>query len=139
MRPLLRRPLGLAARRLALGVAVIALPAVSGCANRPTFDEVEGVPDSQRWSYFEGTPAEVATVLRDLLTLNGYTVDAVGTAPGGRHYVRVTSSPPGADFTEVVVEPTEVREFRARAQTIPPGNRLPRDLEMAVSVRLPGE
>jgi hypothetical protein len=135
MRPLLRRRPGLAA---ALGVA-LPLVVLAGCANRPTFDEVEGVPDALHWSYFEGTPAQVADVLRDLLTLDGYTVEGVGTGGGGTHYVRVSASPPGADIAEVVIEPTRVRDFRARAQTVPQGRRLPRDLEMAVSVRLPGD
>src|SRR5690606_27456549 len=103
------------------------------------FDEVEGVPDALHWSYFDGAPAQVADALRDVLAASGYTVDAVGTGEGGRHYVRVTSSPPGVDFSEVMIEPAAVRDFRARAQTVPLGRRLPRDLEMAVSVRLPAQ
>ena len=119
---------------------LLALPfALAACAAGATFDEVEGVPDALHWSYFEGTPARVADALRDVLTLNGYTVDAVGTSAGGRHYVRVTTRSPGADFTEVIVEPTQVGDYRARAQTIPRGRRLARSLEVAVSAELPAQ
>jgi hypothetical protein len=120
-------------RRLAL----LALPlALAACTTTATFDDVEGVPDALHWSYFEGTPAEVASALRDVLTLNGYTVDSVESGEGGRQYVRVTGTPPGADFTEILVEPIAVSGYTARAQTVPPGNRLPRELEVAVSAEL---
>ena len=115
---------------LALSLALL----LAGCA---TFDQVEGVPDSLDWSYFAGTPAAVADAARDVLTLNGYTVDALGGEPGGRFLIRVTSAPPGASFQEILIEPTSVREYRARAQSIPDGNRLPRDLEISISAELP--
>ncbi len=122
--------------RIALSLGLIALPlALTACAHT-TFDEVEGVPDSRRWSYFEGNPAEVADALRTALVLGGYTVDAVAGGEGGRLFVRVTTSPPGADLAEIVVEPIEVSGYSARAQTVPQARRLSRDLELAVSQRL---
>ena len=119
-------------RLLALPVLLGALAA--GCA---TFDEVEGVPDALDWSYFRGSPAAVAEATRDVLTLNGFTVDALGGEPGGRFVLRVTSTPAGADFQEILIEPTQVQGYGARAQTSPRGNRLPRDLEVAISAELP--
>jgi len=106
----------------------------AGCA---TFDQVEGVPDSLDWSYFEGSPAAVSEAARDVLTTRGFTIDAVGGEPGGRIVLRVTSTPPGASFDEILIEPTAVNAFRARAQTVPSGDRLPRDLEIAISAELP--
>ncbi|HLA63329.1 MAG TPA: hypothetical protein VK610_02800 [Rhodothermales bacterium] len=120
-----------------LRLALVALPLLlTACAGGATFDEVEGVPDSRRWSYFEGTPEQVADALRSVLTLNGYTIDAVGEGPQGTQYVRVTSSPAGADFTEVYVEPVNVSGYTARAQTVPGRRRLARSLEVAVSADL---
>jgi hypothetical protein len=107
---------------------------LAGCA---TFDEVEGVPDSLDWSYFHGTPAQVAESTRDVLTVRGFTVDAMGAEAGGRYLLRVTSTPPGADFQEVLIEPTSAEGFGARAQTSPRGDRLPRDLEIAIGAELP--
>jgi hypothetical protein len=115
---------------LLLGTPLL-LPA---CA---TFDEVEGVPDALDWSYFRGSPQAVAEAARDVFTLGGYTVDAIGGEPGGRFVLRVTSTPAGVDFEEILIEPTQVRDYRARAQTIPRGDRLPRDLEVAISAQLP--
>lgn len=108
----------------------------AGCTGA-TFDEVEGVPDSLDWSYFTGTPSVVADATRDVLVRDGFTVDAIGGEPGGRFVIRVTSSPPGASFQEILIEPANVRQFRARAQTVPNGSRLPRDLEIAISAELP--
>jgi hypothetical protein len=107
---------------------------LAACA---TFDEVEGVPDSLDWSYFAGTPSAVADAARDVLTMGGYTIDAIGGEPGGRFLIRVTSSPPGASFREILIEPTNVTGYRARAQTVPDGTRLPRDIEIAISAELP--
>ena len=57
--------------------------------------------------------------------------------PGGRFVIRVTSSPPGASFQEILIEPVNVRDYRSRAQTVPSGSRLPRDLELAIGAELP--
>ncbi len=115
---------------------VAALLFVAGCAGA-TFDEVEGVPDSLDWSYFTATPSVVADATRDVLVRDGYTVDAIGGEPGGGFVIRVTSSPPGASFQEILIQPANVRDYRARAQTVPSGTRLPRELEIAISTELP--
>ena len=119
-------------KRLLVIAALAAAP--MACA---TFDEVEGVPDSLDWSYFAGSPSAVADATRDVLTMGGYTIDAIGGEPGGRFLIRVTSSPPGASFRENLIEPTSVTGYRARAQTVPEGTRLPRDLEIAIGAELP--
>ena len=116
--------------RAILAAAVL----LTGCA---TFDQVEGVPDALDWSYFTAPPSVAADAARDVLIRGGYTVDAIGGEPGGRFLIRVTSSPPGASFQEILIEPTNVRDYRSRAQTVPNGSRLPRDLEIAISAELP--
>jgi hypothetical protein len=119
--------------RVPIALTALAV-AVAACA---TFDEVEGVPDSLDWSYFASSPSAVADAARDVLTLDGYTIDAIGGEPGGRFLLRVTSSPPGASFREILIEPTAVSGYRSRAQTVPDGTRLPRDLEIAISAEIP--
>lgn len=119
-------------------LVLVALIAGSGgglvaCA---TFDEVEGVPDALYWSYFRATPAEVVEATRRVLTLSGYAVEAVADGGGGSTVLTVTTSPPGADFTEVRIEGAAARDYRARAQAGPPGRRLPRELERRISAEL---
>ena len=123
MRPLL----------LALALLALAAPLLAGCA---TFDEVEGVPDALSYSYFQGSPAQVVDATRRVLSLEGYTLESINEQGGGVTLIRVTTRPPGADFSEIRIEPTAVRDFRARAQTSPRGRRLPIELERRITAEL---
>ena len=120
---------------LVLLLAGGAAPLAAGLAGCATFDTVEGVPDALDWSYFEGSPAEVASATRRVLTAQGYTIDAVDQT-SGVYLIRVTTSTPSVDFSEIRIEPAATGAYRARAQTSPRGNRLGLDLERAISAEL---
>lgn len=111
-------------------IAVLLLAVVAaGCA---TFDEVYGVPESQDWSYFEGSPEEVAYATRDALAYTGYTVQSVSPAPGGGYLISIVGRYESERWAQIRVMPYEYEDYLSRAQTYPQGRRLPDRLRFEI-------
>lgn len=115
---------------LALGLLV----ALAGCSGA-SIEEAYGRPDPFDWTYFYGEADDVVGALEDTFAMSGVRIESVYEEAGG--VVLTLGARAGSgDFTQVLVQETDVEDFTARAQIYPVGAPLPRWLEMEVSGRL---
>lgn len=94
---------------------ILALLVAAGCAPGVTYDEAYGRPDSQDWTYFRGTPAEVVEAMGRVLAYTSTTIESVGQVPGGT-VVTLSERYGGGAMEEIYIEATDKEGFGARAQ-----------------------
>lgn len=118
--------------RLALTLSLLA--ALAGCSGA-SIEEAYGRPDPYDWTYFEGEAGDVVEAMEATFAASGVRIESINEEAGG--VVLTLSSRFGsAEFTQVLVQRTDVEDYTARAQIYPTGAPLPRWLEMEVSGRL---
>lgn len=115
---------------LALGLVV----ALAGCSGA-SIEEAYGQPDPFDWTYFHGEAGDVVTALQETFSFSGLAVESVREEAGGV-VVTLGAREGRADFSQILVQETDVEDYTARAQIYPVQARLPRWLEIEVSGRI---
>ena len=114
-------------------LAVLTAALLGGCA---PLEEAYGRPDPFDWTYFEeGTASDVVDALQETFQQSGLRVESIRNEADGV-IVTLSSRRGTVDFTEVLVQNTDVEGFTVRAQIYPSRDPLPRWLEMEVSGRI---
>ena len=99
--------------RTVLAFALVAT--LTGCMKGLTYDEAYGRPDSQDWTYFRGSEADVVEAMRRVLAFSNVAVESVGKVDGGT-VVTIAQRFGGMDMEEIYIEATTEKGFGARAQ-----------------------
>ncbi|MEM1117583.1 MAG: hypothetical protein AAF845_16685 [Bacteroidota bacterium] len=115
---------------LALGLVA----ALAGCSGA-SIDEAYGQPDAFDWTYFHGEAGDVVVAIQETLSFSGLRVESVREEAGGI-LVTLGARSGRAEFSQILVQATDVEDYTARAQIYPVQARLPRWLEMEVSGRI---
>lgn len=114
---------------------VLVLLVAAGCAPGVTYDEAYGRPDSQDWTYFRGTPAEVVVAIERVLAFSGTAIESVGKVPGGT-VVTLGERYGGGAMEEIYIEATSKEGFGSRAQLYGRQTPLPIRFERDISREL---
>lgn len=114
---------------------VLVLLVAAGCAPGVTYDEAYGRPDSQDWTYFRGSTAEVVEAMERVLAFSTTTIESVGRVPGGT-VVTLTERYGGGAMEEIYIEATDKDGFGARAQLYGRQTPLPIQFERDVAREL---
>jgi len=119
---------------LSLLAVLLALP-LAGCA---TIDEVYGVPEATRWTYFQAETNAVAGAMERALNRSGYQVERIGRTDAGEVALGVSLAQGSSDFTEILIQPFDDPDdvFYTRVQTLPRKRPIPRGLRIAVAADL---
>lgn len=115
--------------RTALALSLVV--ALAGCTNA-TIEEAYGRPDPFEWTYFDGAASDVVDALQEAFNQSGVRVESIRDEAGGV-VLTLASRMGSADYTQILVQRTDVEDFTARAQIYPTGAPLPRWLEMEIS------
>jgi ABC-type glycerol-3-phosphate transport system substrate-binding protein len=115
--------------------AATALALTLSACSGASIDEAYGLPDPFEWTYFRGEAADVVAAIDDSFNQSGIRVESIRNEAEGV-VLTISSGTGRADFSQILVQPTNVEEYSARAQIYPQRDPLPRWLEAQVSGRI---
>ena len=118
----------------ALLVLALAVPTLGGCASA-SVAEAYGLPDPFEWTYFRGAPTDVVEAIGVAFQQSGTRIESVRNEDAGV-VITLSSRFGSADFSQILVQGTDVEDYTARAQIYPQGRPLPRWLEADISGRI---